>query len=272
MPNAPLKLLSFDPLRALDVPGSQHIKPETWLNHRSRIESADWILFPEYWQVNALIYGFQKAIFPSPASYHLGHDKVEMSRAFGALFPQHVPLTLIQPSTPAGVEEILDTLTLPFIVKEPRSSMGQGVSLMESRRAFLDFAAGRSILYAQEYLPIDRDLRVVVVGRDIVCAYWRIAPQGELRNNVAQGASTSFDGIPQQAIQLVQRISAQFGIDHAGFDVAVVEGHCQVLEFNVMFGTETIRRQGIALGPRVRNYLELSHPQAAVALKGDPEP
>lgn len=255
MSNAPIKLLSFDPLRALDVPDTQHIKPEAWLSHRARIRAADWILFPEYWQVNTLIYGFRKAIFPSPSSYHLGHDKVEMTRAFEAIFPLHVPTTLIRPATPAGIEEILDTLTLPFIVKEPRSSMGRGVNLMESCRAFIDYAAERPILYAQEYLPVDRDLRVVVVGRDVVCAYWRIAPTGELRNNVAQGAATSFDDVPDQAIQLVQNLSSHFGIDHAGFDVAIVDGHCQVLEFNVMFGTEAVRRQGIALGPRVHTYL-----------------
>lgn len=254
-------LLSFDALRALDIPGAQHIKPDAWLTQRARLRIADWILFPQYWQVNTLVYGFEKAIFPSPASYHLGHDKIEMTRAMEALFPRNVPLTLIRPSTPVSIEEILDTLTLPFIVKEPRSSMGQGVQLVENRRAFLDYAAARSILYAQEYLPIDRDLRVVVIGREIVCAYWRIAPAGELRNNVACGATTSFANIPDPALQLVQQMSRHFGIDHAGFDVAVVDGQYHILEFNVMFGTDALRRQGIRVGPRVLDYLEQSHSQ-----------
>lgn len=265
-----LTLLSFDALRALDVPGARHIKPENWLSHRARIQSADWILFPEYWQVNTLVYGFKKTIFPSPASYHLGHDKIEITRAFEAIFPQHVPQTLIRASTPANIEEILDTLALPFIVKEPRSSMGQGVNLVENRRAFLDYAGARSILYVQEYLPIDRDLRVVVVGRDILCAYWRIAPAGELRNNVARGASTSFDNIPVQALELVQNISQHFGIDHAGFDIAIVDGHCHVLEFNVMFGTEAVRSRGIELGPRVRDYLEHRASTAGAAASRQP--
>lgn len=255
-----LTLLSFDALRALDVPGAQHIKPENWLQHRARIQAADWILFPEYWQINTLVYGFKKAIFPSPASYHVGHDKVEMTRALEAVFSQHVPQTLIRASTPANIEEILDTLALPFIVKEPRSSMGQGVNLVETRRAFLDYAGTRSILYAQEYLPIDRDLRVVVVGRDIVCGYWRIAPTGELRNNVARGARTSFDEVPTGALDLVENISRHFGIDHAGFDIAVVGGHYHVLEFNVRFGTEAVRGRGIDLGPRILDYLERRTP------------
>lgn len=253
---SPMMLLSFNALRGVDIPGAQHIKAEAWLSHKPRIQAADWILFPEYWQVNTLLHGFKKAIFPSPASYHLGHDKVEMTRVFEAIASAHVPHTLIRSATEAGIEEILDSLSLPFIVKEPRSSMGQGVELMESQRAFRDYAARRTLLYAQEYLPIDRDLRVVVVGHEIVCAYWRIARPGELHNNVAKGATTSFDAIPTRALELVHNLSQRVGIDHAGFDVAVVDGHCYILEFNVMFGTETLRRHGIQLGAKIRDYLE----------------
>ena len=41
--------------------------------------------------------------------------------------------------------------------------------------------------YIQQYLPLDRDIRVVVIGNRIVHAYWRIAPENEYRSNVALG-------------------------------------------------------------------------------------
>ena len=47
----------------------------------------------------------------------------------------------------------------------------------------------RHIAYVQQYLPIDRDIRVVVIGSQVVHAYWRIAGEGEFRTNVAQGGA-----------------------------------------------------------------------------------
>ena len=53
------RFVSFDPLRTLNIPGVIPIKPEHWLIHRDIVQAADWILFPEYWQVNALVYGWK---------------------------------------------------------------------------------------------------------------------------------------------------------------------------------------------------------------------
>ena len=43
------------------------------------------------------------------------------------------------------------------------------------------------VAYIQTYLPIDRDIRVVVIGDKVVHSYWRVAPKGEFRTNVATG-------------------------------------------------------------------------------------
>ena len=108
-----MRLITFDALRCLDIPGSRYIKPELMFRHKDEIEQADWILFPEYWQVNALVYGLQKRIFPSLATYHLGHDKIEMTRAFWAVCPEHIPQTMILPPTPGSIEQVLDQPGIP---------------------------------------------------------------------------------------------------------------------------------------------------------------
>jgi ribosomal protein S6--L-glutamate ligase len=266
-----MRLVSFDPLRTLDIPGVRHVKPDHWLRHRDHVLAADWILFPEHWQVDTLTFGLKKAIFPSLSSYHLGHNKVDMTRAFEALFPQHIPLTLIRAATDAGVEEILDVLSLPFIVKEPRSSMGLGVRLIHSAKELRSYALGHNTLYAQEYLAIDRDLRVVVVGEEVVCAYWRIGRHGSLHNNVARGASVSFEDVPYAALQIVLQMAHTFGIDHAGFDIAFHDGQYYFFEFNMRFGTQSIHRLGIELGSRIESYLRRQQRRlnlAAMPLRG----
>ncbi len=251
-----LRLVSFDPLRTLDLDGVHPLKPEEWFAARELVRAADFVLFPEYWQVNPLVYAWKKRIFPSVNSFHLGHDKVEMTRALQALVPQNVPETSILGSNPLAEERILAAFNFPFVAKTVRSSMGQGVYLIEDLAGLRRYLGENRVAYVQEYLPINRDVRVVFIGKRVVTAYWRQGAEGMFHNNVAQGASVSFDDIPKQVLELVEHVALTLGIDHAGFDVAMVGNHPYLLEFNVRFGTQTLNARGIRVGPLIRQYLE----------------
>ncbi len=250
-----MRLVSFDVYRALGIPGVQTIKPEHYFRELNRLRDADRVLFPEYWQVNSLIYGLNKPIFPSPASYHLGHNKIEQTRALLTVVPQHVPHTEILPASDSAIEQILDGFHFPFVAKVVRSSMGNGVYLVESRQDLQRYIAGNDILYVQEYLPISRDLRIVWVGNQILAAYWREHGNG-FHFNVARGGVINFDLIPPAALALVTQVATSLGIDHAGFDIAVVNDRCYILEFNVMFGLAGLNRQGIRYGQHILQYLQ----------------
>jgi ribosomal protein S6--L-glutamate ligase len=266
-----MRLVSFDPLRTYDLPGVCAVRPENWIRSREEILAADWVLFPETWQVNALYYGWKKRIFPSLASYHIGYSKIEMTRAFDSVCPESVPITRIVASTDTGIAQILDEFCFPFVVKDARSSMGEGVRLVRNRAEFREFAASHPVLYVQEYLPIQRDLRVVVVGSSALAAYWRQAPEGGFHNNVARGGRISFEDVPLEAVRLVERVSADLGIDHAGFDVAVLEDRFYLLEFNVRFGHEALRERGIRIGPRILEVLRGRPATASGLVRGEPE-
>lgn len=250
-----MRLVAFDLFRAMGIPGVHHIKPEHYFRELEAVRQADWVLYPEYWQVNSLLYGLDKRIFPSPASYHLGHNKIEQTRALLTVAPAHVPWTEILPASEASIEQILDCFDFPFVAKVARSSMGNGVFLIESRQDLLRYAAQNEVLYVQEYLPIQRDLRVVWLGREILTAYWREQGDG-FHFNVAKGGVLNFEQIPPAALELVRQVATALGIDHAGFDIAVVDGHCYVLEFNVLFGLDGLNRQGIRCGEHVLRYLQ----------------
>ena len=250
-----MNLISFDPLRSLGVPQLTHLKPEHMYLHLERIRTADWLLFPASWQVNALHYGLGRRLFPSPATYHLGHSKIEITRALQTVCPAQVPETWIGAATPAQLEEALETLSLPLVAKEPRSARGEGVFLITGRAELLEYARQHEVLYLQEYLPIERDLRLVQIGDRVVSAYWRRAAPGAFHTNVARGGTVHFDGVPAAAIELVERVARQLGIDHAGFDVAEVQGRFYILEFNPLFGLEALNRQGMRLGPLIHDWL-----------------
>ncbi|WEG13013.1 hypothetical protein PU629_01250 [Pullulanibacillus sp. KACC 23026] len=250
-----MRFITFNPLRTVGIPDSLYIKPEHMLRHKEEILQADWILFPEYWQVNTLVYGLHKKVFPSMAAYHLGHNKVEMTRVFQAICPEHMPYTEIHPSTPSAIEQLLDTFSFPFIAKEIRNSMGRGVFLIENEKGLRDYALRNDVLYVQEKLDIDRDLRITLVGKKVIGAYWRIGRDGNHLNNVSQGGEISYDPVPREAIDLVERVADELGIDHAGFDVAMVNGHPYFFEFNVLFGNIGLNQLDISIEEHILSYL-----------------
>ena len=254
-----MRLVSFDVFRTLGFPDTTVLKPEQFLRHKPLLQEADWVLFPEYWQLNALVHGLKCRVFPSVASYRIGHDKVEMTRAFQTVAPEHTPWTLIEANGHHEREMILDTMALPFVAKLPKASMGEGVWLIESRADWLKYCETANVLYVQEYLPIDRDVRVVVVGDRVLTAYWRTQAEQGFYNNVSKGGRIDTREVPAAATELALRLARELGVDHAGFDIALVEGYPYVLEFNRLFGNQGLGR-GTELQDAILGYLQQQTP------------
>ncbi|MDX1756141.1 MAG: hypothetical protein R3175_08795 [Marinobacter sp.] len=249
-----MHLISFNVFRTLSFPDTHYVKPEHFLRHKEELRRADWVLFPEYWQLNALVHGLNCRVFPSVASYRIGHDKVEMTRAFQTVAPTHTPWTLIESNGPREREMIWDTMPLPFVAKRPKASMGEGVWLIQSRSDWQRYCQAADVLYVQEYLPIDRDIRVVVVGEQVVTAYWRHQADQGFYNNVARGGHIDTSPVPEAAEQLALQLAQDLDVNHAGFDIAMVGGHPYVLEFNRLFGNQGLGK-GNELQQAILGYL-----------------
>lgn len=247
--------VSFDPLRTFGFPDTSFLKPEQLFSHREMIAGADWVLFPEHWQLGAIVYGYRRPIFPSQASYLLGHNKIEMTRAFSAVAPVHVPETHITANVPEKAQALWSHMTLPFVAKIPRSSQGQGVWLIENAADWKRYLASTEVLYVQEYLPIDRDLRIVLVGQRVIAAYWRLRSTYSFHNNVSRGGEIDYSPVPESAIALVERVARHLQIDHAGFDIAMVEDHPFLIEFNRLFGNAGIVGGDQTVRDAVLDYL-----------------
>ena len=248
-------LITFYPFRSIGIPNVTYIKPESIFKEIEKIKQANYILFPEYWQVNSLVYGLKKKIFPNINTYQLGHNKIETTRALWATFPKNVPYTKILSRDDANIEVIEQEFGYPLVAKEIKNSMGRGVFLIKNRQELKSYIDNNSILYIQEKLPIDRDLRIVYVGNKVIGGYWRIAKEGEFHNNIAKGASYDYNNIPSEAIDLVERVAVALDINHAGFDIAVVDDNFYILEYNVMFGNEGLRNMGIKVEKYIYEYI-----------------
>lgn len=254
-----MNIISFDALRTLHLPNVRYIKPESMYDHLEEIKQADWLLFPQYWQLTALVHGLKKRIFPSLASYMIGHDKVEMTRTFRTVAPAQHPYTIIAPNTPYEVDNIWDTMPSPFVAKIPRSSMGNGVFLIETIGQWRDYVAKSDVLYVQEYLPIDRDIRIIWVGNKIVCGYWRLQSDNGFHNNISQGGQVEVALIPKEAQDLVTYLAQSLDINHAGFDIAMVGSVPYVIEINRIFGNQGIASIQSDVNTELLNYLNEQH-------------
>ena len=120
-------------------------------------------------------------------------------------------------------------------------------------RCYLDRV---SPAYIQEYLPIDRDIRVVVIGKRIVHAYWRVVPENEYRSNVALGGSIELDAVPEDAKNLALQAARACRWDDVGIDICEHKGQFYILEANMKYGREGFRMAGLDYDSLMESMIE----------------
>jgi ribosomal protein S6--L-glutamate ligase len=207
------------------------------------IRTADVIYFPTAFYAD-IFDTAGKRTFPSYHTYKYAQDKIKQTALFDLLGIPH-PRTRVfygnrQKST------ILKHFSFPFVGKIPRgSALGRGVYLIRNTTELAEFVQLGSPAYIQEYLPVHRDLRVIVIGSRPVHAYWRIAKNNEFRTNVSQGATISFANIPQEGIDFAVRIARICRLDDVGLDLYYHRGQFGVFELNLKYGKEGFKQAGI---------------------------
>ena len=199
------------------------------------LRSADTVYYPSS-LYEAVFLALGKRVFPTNSYPFLG-DKIKQTALFTLLDIPH-PRTRIYYGR-GKAERILQDFPLPFIAKVPRgSSQGRGVFFIRTAANLNQYLERTSPAYIQEYLPIERDLRVVVLGGKVLHAYWRIARPGEFRTNVSQGATISLVEIPPKGLQFAEQVAQRCGFGEAGLDICFVYGQYLVLEANMMYGLQ----------------------------------
>jgi len=210
--------------------------------HLELLRGAQVIYYPTQLFAEQL-HALGKRIFPSLECHLLAGDKIKQTHLFGLAGLPH-PRTRVFYGRQR--REILRHFDFPFVAKTPRgSSLGQGVFLIQGPEELESYLARHPVAYIQELLPIRRDLRVVVIGFQPVCAYWRLAPPGGFHCNLGAGGRLEFGGVPPRAVELAVEAARAGNLDEVGVDLAVVEGRPLLLELNFKYGHQGPRRAGI---------------------------
>ncbi|ODR82061.1 ATP-dependent carboxylate-amine ligase [Haladaptatus sp. W1] len=119
---------------------------------------------------------------------------------------------------------------------------------------------GNRHTFLQRFLDQDgrqSDVRVYVVGDEIVGAMRRSAPNGDWRTNVARGGTPEnvTDEIPDEVRTIACEATHVLGLDVAGVDVMEWNGDWYVLEVNPTAGfTGLFRATGNSAAPFIARY------------------
>lgn len=194
-----------------------------------------------------------KRIFPSLETCLYADEKIKQTTLFYMLGLPH-PRTRLYYHLHHN--DILGDFDFPFVAKLPRASArGRGVFRIENRTQLEEYLARTNIAYIQEYLPHERDVRVVLINYEPVLAYWREARGGNFKTNLSQGGSVNFRHVPEQAVETARKAARKCKFDDVGLDLISFRGTWYVIEANMEYGRHGLRMKGLDLKSIIREKL-----------------
>ena len=125
------------------------------------------------------------------------------------------------------IRDAAEQLGFPFVVKEGFGSFGQQVYLahtVEEAQALLQAAAGKPLLF-QRFIreSAGRDVRVYVVGGEVVASMMRVNRSGDFRANIASGGQARPHILSAEEESLALAVCRHLRLDFAGVDL--LESH-----------------------------------------------
>ncbi len=192
---------------------------------------ADFILF---WDKDVrLAYYLEQLgypVFNSSRAIEICDDK---SLTHLTLMKHNIPMprTIIAPFTFANIgytnynflKYAANLLGFPMIVKESFGSFGQQVYLINDEKELIDKVKeiGPKPMLFQQYIKssFGRDIRLQIVGKQVVAAMYRYSEQGDFRANLSIGGRMKKYQPTKEQLDLALRCSEIIGLDFAGVDL-----------------------------------------------------
>jgi len=112
-------------------------------------------------------------------------------------------------------------------------------------------------IIVQEYISNPgRDIRVFVVGEEVIASAYKYGPEGSWKYNVAQGGKMIAEGVPKDIEELGVKATKTMGLVYAGVDVIESEKGPVILEVNGAPGWEGIKSaSGVDIAGKIVEYV-----------------
>jgi RimK family alpha-L-glutamate ligase len=111
-------------------------------------------------------------------------------------------------------------LSFPQVVKPSNRSQGAGVRLYQTSEELLqDIHSFEERVLIQPYIENSGDVRILVVGQEVVAAIKRSNPNGDFRHNIAQGAKAFPHKPSQEEVDISLKAVEVLNYSIAGVDL-----------------------------------------------------
>ena len=151
----------------------------------------------------------------------------------------------------------------PLIMKLLQGTQGNGMVLAETMKAAESvmnaFKQVDADILIQEFIKESSgvDIRVIVVGKKVVAAMQRVAPEGEFRSNVHRGAATKHINLTPEEKEIAIKSTKVLGLSVAGVDLMRSKRGPLVLEVNSSPGLQGIELlTGADVAGEIISYIE----------------
>ena len=138
-------------------------------------------------------------------------------------------------------DKFIEDTKYPKIIKKsygPSNYGGYFVHKVDSKQEARNLLAQKKYhpAYFKDFVPMEADVRVMLIGHKPVCAFWRRAPEGEWLTNTSQGGSMDYMDVPKELLDLAVQVSKAANAEYWACDVAVgADGKYRILECATAF-------------------------------------
>ena len=153
----------------------------------------------------------------------------------------------------------------PLIMKLLQGTQGNGMVLAETMKAAESvmnaFKQVDADILVQEFIKESSgvDIRAIVVGKKVVAAMQRVAPEGEFRSNVHRGAATKHINLTTEEEEIAIKSTRVLGLSVAGVDLMRSKRGPLVLEVNSSPGLQGIELlTGADVAGEIISFIESS--------------
>ena len=173
-----------------------------------------------------------------------------------------IPKTIFSRETDA-VDDLINHLGTPMIIKLASSMQGNGVVLAETKKAAKSviqaFYVNDTSFLLQEYIEEagGSDIRVFVAGNQAVASIKRQSLDDDFRSNLHQGGSATVIKLTDKEKRTALKAAKTMGLPVCGVDMIPSERGPLVLEVNSapgLEGIESITRRNVAV--KIIEYIE----------------
>jgi hypothetical protein len=128
--------------------------------------------------------------------------------------------------TPQNIEEIIQILSFPVLLKEPHSCSSLGIYKVSNKEELKNVINEKSLfkqneaILVQQLVNMRKDMRVTIIGEEICLHYWRINPSKEWKPTATgYGSDVDFVTFPEKWRQLILDEYKKLKLTSAGIDI-----------------------------------------------------